>query len=218
MLVVLHPDAVVDPRAVVVHLQDAHATHSTVMASIRLVLRTPLAVPAVARALGLLKAGHGRAVALRILGHVLPGGVLLPVRDAPRVHQDARDVAPGEQGRNDIEDRGLYCRAVSTVRVAQPGHCMVEHINKVQAEDVAHHKRNGQKFRLLPEAALFSRIGRCRRHDGTRICRSAAALRQRRVQYLLPDRSAPAPAAGRLPPPRRRVPSHVFSASYTQAG
>jgi hypothetical protein len=41
---VVEADAIVDPRAMMVHLQNARATNTTMMAAVRLELPTPLAI------------------------------------------------------------------------------------------------------------------------------------------------------------------------------
>jgi hypothetical protein len=61
-LVIPEADAVVDPRTMMVHLQNAGAAHSAMMASIRLVLATPLAVPTFASTLQLLEIELARLV------------------------------------------------------------------------------------------------------------------------------------------------------------
>jgi hypothetical protein len=47
VLVVFEAHAIVDPRTMVVHFQDARPTDATMMASVRLVLPTPFAMPSV---------------------------------------------------------------------------------------------------------------------------------------------------------------------------
>mmetsp|Transcript_14454 Transcript_14454/g.39931 ORF Transcript_14454/g.39931 Transcript_14454/m.39931 type:complete len:294 (+) Transcript_14454:209-1090(+) len=55
VLVVPEAHAVVDPRAVVVHLEDAHTAHAAMVAPVWLELGTPLAVAPVSTALGFLQ-------------------------------------------------------------------------------------------------------------------------------------------------------------------
>jgi hypothetical protein len=43
--------AIVDPRAMMIHLQDAHAANATVMTTVRLVFPTPFAITPRAQAL-----------------------------------------------------------------------------------------------------------------------------------------------------------------------
>lgn len=44
-LVIVEPNAIVDPWAVVIHFEDAHSTYAAMVASVWLILCTPFAMP-----------------------------------------------------------------------------------------------------------------------------------------------------------------------------
>jgi len=115
ILEVLEANAIVDPRTVMVHLQDAHAADSAMMAAVWLVLVAPLAIAAVALTFPLLLLLQ-RSVqccciivaCASILWSELPNDLAFlrgtDVRNGPRMLQNAAQIAREEQGGDHVED------------------------------------------------------------------------------------------------------------------
>jgi len=167
--VVAETNAVVNPRAVVIHLEDAGATNATVMAPIRLVLATPFAIPTLTRPLLLLKVELGfflRIVLVRtkILGRVIPKRIIWYFA---RVDHYATDIADEQEKCHIVEDRQLnegplLHRLVTKSRsefVLEHGHTMMEHIDAIKRRNDAYHKQNREKLRWLAKA-WASLVGR----------------------------------------------------------
>eukprot|EP00408_Alexandrium_pacificum_P038058 CAMPEP_0171283688 /NCGR_PEP_ID=MMETSP0790-20130122/67561_1 /TAXON_ID=2925 /ORGANISM="Alexandrium catenella, Strain OF101" /LENGTH=442 /DNA_ID=CAMNT_0011752979 /DNA_START=211 /DNA_END=1538 /DNA_ORIENTATION=+ len=154
VLVVLEAHAVIDPRAVVVHLEDAHAADPAVVAAVWLVLRAPLAVASVPRALGLLQAHREVPVDRDLLGGVLPGGVLLLLGDGARVNENALQVADDEEDRDEVEHHQLHHAHVVVVGVPVHGQAMEDGVDEVETNDVGPNKDDREEFHGLGEAVL----------------------------------------------------------------
>eukprot|EP00443_Scrippsiella_acuminata_P032266 CAMPEP_0115346528 /NCGR_PEP_ID=MMETSP0270-20121206/94393_1 /TAXON_ID=71861 /ORGANISM="Scrippsiella trochoidea, Strain CCMP3099" /LENGTH=182 /DNA_ID=CAMNT_0002768385 /DNA_START=69 /DNA_END=617 /DNA_ORIENTATION=- len=135
ILVVSETHAVVDPRAVVVHLENAHAAHSAVVTAVWLELGAPFALPAVARLLRLLhQVIHSTSAP--VLWHILPLWVLLFAGDCARVHENALHVAQEQEKRDRVEDHYLYKRALVRVRVQVQRVTMKPHVDEPETSDV----------------------------------------------------------------------------------
>jgi len=100
VLVVEVANAIVYPGTVMVHLQDANAADSTVVAPVRLVAATPLAVPPKACSFQLRHSTHFPRRLFEIF-IVDPNRVL---RDLPRVCQRAAHIAHQQQDGYALED------------------------------------------------------------------------------------------------------------------
>mmetsp|Transcript_77636 Transcript_77636/g.225296 ORF Transcript_77636/g.225296 Transcript_77636/m.225296 type:complete len:253 (-) Transcript_77636:31-789(-) len=170
VLVVAETDAVVDPWAVVVHLQNAGATNPAVVATVGLILRAPLALPPISRLLPLLGVKHCRIrhSSSLVLLHVLPAGVLLLVWNGPRMHQNAPDVADHQQARHDIEDDHLDQDCGSVLPGLPARHTVEAHVDVVEDEDEAGDEGDGQELPGLAEALRLccGRIASCGLHRG----------------------------------------------------
>eukprot|EP00446_Apocalathium_sp_SHHI-4_P055034 CAMPEP_0177359832 /NCGR_PEP_ID=MMETSP0368-20130122/36327_1 /TAXON_ID=447022 ORGANISM="Scrippsiella hangoei-like, Strain SHHI-4" /NCGR_SAMPLE_ID=MMETSP0368 /ASSEMBLY_ACC=CAM_ASM_000363 /LENGTH=199 /DNA_ID=CAMNT_0018822373 /DNA_START=435 /DNA_END=1033 /DNA_ORIENTATION=+ len=106
VLVVCEPHAVVDPRTMVVHLQDAGLADAAVMAPVRLVLPAPLAVPPLARLLHLLQ-GHWRPIRREVLIRSKRIPLRIVFGNLPGVREDAPDVTDHQHGRQEQENDEL---------------------------------------------------------------------------------------------------------------
>mmetsp|Transcript_53537 Transcript_53537/g.120693 ORF Transcript_53537/g.120693 Transcript_53537/m.120693 type:complete len:311 (+) Transcript_53537:262-1194(+) len=153
ILVVPESHAVVDPRTMMVHLQDAHSADAAMVATVWLVLCAPLAVAPVARALRLLQAGHPELQrGTAVLGNVLPACVLLLVRDGARVHEDTQCVADDEEARDDVEDGDQRHPVQMPLAVPQQGDAVEDGVDGVQAGDDGDHEYHRQELCLLCKA------------------------------------------------------------------
>jgi hypothetical protein len=102
--VIFKTDAVVDPRAMMVHLQHTCPAHPTMMASVRLKLRAPFAMATVSRPLRLLMA-LVCACTQSYDANVMNGWRVLPtaVRNRSGMCQDAFQVTNYKHYSCDIE-------------------------------------------------------------------------------------------------------------------
>jgi len=167
ILVVPVSHAIVDPWAVVVHLQNAHPANTAVMTSVRLVLCTPLAMSSITRSFCLLQVeAHDVRACAGILWDILPDVVTydLFVWYSPWMLKDAPDVADHQEERDDVEDNTFNQAQrliVRVGRVVQQRYAVEEHIDGPQANDVATHKCHRQELCRLAKA-LFCGIWICR--------------------------------------------------------
>jgi len=70
-LVIVKANTVVDPRAVVIHFEDAHSTYAAMVASVWLILCAPFAMASFSRAFGL-RRSYSKWIRTSILRHILP--------------------------------------------------------------------------------------------------------------------------------------------------
>mmetsp|Transcript_61844 Transcript_61844/g.144857 ORF Transcript_61844/g.144857 Transcript_61844/m.144857 type:complete len:339 (-) Transcript_61844:101-1117(-) len=156
IFVVVVSDTIVDPRAVMVHLQSAGAADSAVVSSVRLELAAPFAVPPVARSLRLFQeAGQEGGHAIFCL--IVP--VPVSVWDRASRREDGPQVADDHHGREDVKREELHLSALPDVFVdvlwghvqLHPGHAVLEHVNQVQKEHRTGHEGHGHKLLRLGE-------------------------------------------------------------------
>lgn len=94
---VAEANTVVDPRAMMIHLEYAHSAYPAMMTPIWLVFRTPFAVASLARAFRLLLS-YAKCVGAKkayFLRHILPACVTsrLPIWDGAGMRQNTFEVA-----------------------------------------------------------------------------------------------------------------------------
>jgi hypothetical protein len=154
VLVVTEAYAVVDPRAVVIHLKNACAANAAMVTAVRLVLNTPLAMTAVSGPLPLVclvlhHVAEDGAVST-ILRYELPRRVLVLVWYRPWMDQNARDVANDQHGRDGVENHELC----SAPKVPGSGHSMVRHVDHIEPRDERANEEHGEKLDWLSKAGL----------------------------------------------------------------
>lgn len=149
----METNAVVDPRAMMVHLENAHSTNTTMMAPIWLILTTPLATAAIARTLALLH--RGRITKDQRLRDVLP--FLAFLWDGSWMHQDAPQVAYAHHNSHKIEEYELYPGLIFRTWLFQHGHTMVSNINSPKQGNEDENEYHWKAFERFIESALLRR-------------------------------------------------------------
>mmetsp|Transcript_66571 Transcript_66571/g.206226 ORF Transcript_66571/g.206226 Transcript_66571/m.206226 type:complete len:254 (-) Transcript_66571:43-804(-) len=137
----------------VVHLEDARLANAAMVAAVRLVLTTPLAMPSITGLLLLLhQVGHG----VRLAG-ILPLGVT--AGDLPGVRQDALRVADEQHGGEVVEhyeldlalDPGGDVHILPLDTNLEQGYQVQEGVDRPEARDGAKYIRDRQELQGLCE-------------------------------------------------------------------
>jgi hypothetical protein len=166
-LVVKVTNAVVDPGAVVVHLQYACLANSTVVASVRLVLSAPLAMPPLSRLLHLLQAQWSSEGTLGVPWQILPFWIV--IRNLAWMCQYASYIADDDHGGQ--RDKGGQFHQASTLRISIQGFLeavsprqewtnVLTQINRSKGTDRGHDKCHWQELDGFPEALALRRVER----------------------------------------------------------
>jgi len=155
-LVVAKANAVVNPWAVVVHLENAHAADPAVVTAVRLVLRAPLTVPPLSRALGLVEADTesvrtGRAVLRR---EVPRGAIHLHFRDSARMRQNALHIADEHHYSRSVEDDHLCPGLSMSVVILKTWQTVVHNVDSPKSQNLTEDESDWQELGGLREAVL----------------------------------------------------------------
>jgi len=160
-LVVAKANAVVDPRTVVVHLENAHAADPAVVTAVRLVLRAPLTVPTLSRALGLVEAyAESGRTGPAVLRREVPRGAVrfLLFRDSARMRQNALHIADEQHYGRSVKDDHLCSGLSMSVVIVKTWQTMVHHVDCPKSPNLTEDESHWQELRGLREAAL-ARVG-----------------------------------------------------------
>mmetsp|Transcript_104943 Transcript_104943/g.273924 ORF Transcript_104943/g.273924 Transcript_104943/m.273924 type:complete len:201 (-) Transcript_104943:361-963(-) len=158
MLVVLHPDAVVDPRAVVVHLQNAGPAHLAVVAPVWLESVAPLAVPPLALLLRLLHPLRSVFAGILFIHVVLPMRIIARYRPGVGKHraQVGHDQEQRDHGEDHERDRspqpGIVVHHVWLLLQLHQRQAVAEDVDAVQEGYGARQERDGHELRGIRQA------------------------------------------------------------------
>lgn len=153
-------NAIVYPRAMVVHLENASSAHPTMVASVWLVLCTPLAMAPVSRSFGFLEVDDGldttTILQAVVLCHVLPVRManFFLFWDRARMCKDTPEVADSQHYGRKIEDDELHQAMLPCGRVLNHGYAMETYVNEPQPSDLPGNERYRQPLRWLSEASF----------------------------------------------------------------
>jgi hypothetical protein len=130
---VVEADAIVDPRAMMIHLQNARSTNTTMMAAVRLELPTPLAITPGAQAF-LLQEYLSFQVPVYASVHRInfPSSSIrrrFLIWNGARMCHDSARVARKEQDRQGVENTKLNPTPVSRLLVLQERPAMACHVH-----------------------------------------------------------------------------------------
>jgi len=141
--VIVEANAVVDPRAVVVHFEDAHSTYAAMMASVWFILCAPLAIASFSRAFGL-RRSYSKRIRASILRHVLPQSMTncLPIWDGTRVCNNASHVANDQHNGRNIEADDLGPSPTDVLWALEQRHAMVKYVDEPKSSDLGADKEH----------------------------------------------------------------------------
>jgi hypothetical protein len=158
----METDAVVDPRAVVIHFQDARSANTAMMATIRFVLSTPLAMSSLTSFFRL----HQAQVLHHFAGIVFAPSLVSPmwiiVWNLAWMFKNASHIAQEQEESDDVEgDRLPHTSRPSGIIpvvgrniILKHGEAMEEKVDEVQARDGEPYECDRQKLCRLIESFL----------------------------------------------------------------
>jgi len=155
--------AIVDPWAMMIHLQDTDSADPAMMATIRFVLGTPFATPSVSSLLALrskanrCQLGDSR-LDLVFLSHV-PPQIFLLLWDGPWMHQYALHVTyeqqDGDRVKYSVLPQSVLVTDVLPSLFGLGSRCaMIIRVDKPQSTNNASHESNGKEFDTLCKTIL----------------------------------------------------------------
>lgn len=170
-LIVVISHTIVDPRTMVIHLQDAPSANTTMVSTIGLVPLAMFAVPPVARFLRLLQV-HRWFSECSILAMALPLRIIIGY--SSRVYGATANVAPNEKPCDHVEGDDLDSATPSHALIhmqwilleLQHRDAVTNHVYKIKKDNNNDHEEDWSKFffLFLPWCRPYRRISH--HHDG----------------------------------------------------
>jgi len=145
--VIPEANAVHDPRAVVIHAQNALLADPTMVATIRLVPRAPFAVPTLTSAFGLMHLDTWLSMPKGLFIYAPLGSVW----HSPGMDQDAHGITNDKQQSQYIDHHKVHFTPVQFRPLALLEHwqTMVHHVNRIDSADDDHNEEEWQDVRKL---------------------------------------------------------------------